>query len=147
VSDLRIRLLDPLPPGWTARPRDVSQELTFLLPPGVPEGTYDLSFEVSFVRDGAPRSFRAVRTVRVESRLALSAVRTPAGGLAVTVGNRSGSARTLLLRVRAPGRPEETVPFVLADAAEKTVEFAVPAGAEIDCEERGGDRLYARLTR
>jgi hypothetical protein len=139
ATDLRIRLLDPLPAGWTVRPRDVDRELTILLPASAAEGSFDLAFEVSFVRDGRPLSFRAVRSVRVEPRIHLSA----APGPAVLVANRSGAARSLLLRIRAPGRAEETLPLALPDGASRAV--PIPAGAEVECEERGGDRLRAAL--
>ncbi len=140
VEGLRIRLLDPLPEGWVVRPRDTAGDLTILLPASASDGAHELAFQVSFERDGRAQSFRASRVVRVEPLLEL---RTESGGRAVRIANRSGAPRALVLRVRLPGRAEESIPFALPRGGERT--FDVPPGAEILCEERGGDRLHARL--
>ncbi len=174
MDDVRVRILQPLPAGWTVRPleasapslapgEEFSQEVTLVLRADQEEGDFEVKLEVSFLREGRRVLLPVSRTVRLvpQIRLAgeaaeLSSVPN-ARKVSVRIANAAGRPVNLSLRVRLPGQPEETQALGLVPAGpsgERRLEYVVrdvhlldPARAavEILCSERGGERLHARL--
>ena len=173
ITNLRVRLEDPLPPDWIVRPiqardlsiapgKELNHELTFVLPPTESEGERPLGVELLFTQDGRPQSVRERIAIRVAPQIEISVQVTDDPGIddakrvSVRVTNATSRKMTLVAAVRLPNRPEQTEPLGTLEPkspAERTLEYLVRDVRLIDsaalkievlCEERGGDRLYAR---
>ncbi len=169
LADLRIRLVEPLPPGWQIRPaelraatlapeQEISQDLLFVLPPGADERPHELQIELAFRRKGVEQTLRLTRTLEVRSAIGIEVSSTPDGATALRVAlrftNRETRPLTFLARVRLPGLPEQELPLgPLEPGAGRDVEWRVRDAhlvdptrlfADVIAEERGGDRAYAR---
>lgn len=175
ITNLRVRLEDPLPPEWIIRPlqardlsippnKELSHDLTFVLPPTEGEGERALNVELLFTQDGRSQSVREklVITVAPQIVIDIQVVDVPtvdnAKRIVVKVSNATARKLTLLAAVRLPDRAEQTEPLGTLEpksSAERLLEYvvkdlgSVPAAerrVEVLCEESGGERLHARKT-
>jgi hypothetical protein len=162
LTDVRLRLAGPPPPGWMARPSApaagpvapgalLAMDWQFHLPPGETEGAHELALELSFRHEGREHLARVRRRIRVEAGLAVSIASSAGEGdfrrVTVTIANRSGRAVKALAQVRITDQPEHVEPLgVIERDAARTLEYGAKAGARVEviCEERDGALLHAR---
>ncbi len=174
ITDVRIRLEPTFPADWIVRPRtlgverlarrkELSQELSFTLPPGESERDQELRFEIRFQRDGKEHVMQATRIVRLQSPIVVEPRFQPSDSdpdarkVSFKIVNGSADPVNLLLRLRLPGLPEQLVPLgrLLPGAEASTPDYVVsgltalaPAYRIVDLigEERGGGRIQFRKT-
>ncbi len=169
LTDVRIRVVGPFPPGWQLRPADLSaatlapeeevaQHVLFILPPGAEEQSRDLGIELSFRRKGVEQNVRVTRTVELRSSIGIEVSAAPDGttGLRATLRftNREARPLSFLARVRLPGLAEQELPVgPLEPGASREVDYRIRDAhlvdptrlfADVIAEERGGERAYAR---
>lgn len=169
LTDVRVRILEPLPEGWAIRPlemraaklaprEEISQDTLFALPPGVEERSIDLPIELAFRKGGVEQRVRISRTIEVRSAIGIEIAATPDGanGRRVSIRLSNASARPLsfMARVRLPGQPERIEPVGplepgavhVLDGAVRDVHLLDPSRplVEVLCEEQGGERARAR---
>ncbi|HEX7901618.1 MAG TPA: hypothetical protein VF950_27920 [Planctomycetota bacterium] len=171
LSDVRVRLLEPLPAGWQIRPlemraatlpprAEISQDTLFILPAGAGERSLDLPVELAFRKGGVEQRVRLTRTIEARSAIGIDVVSTPDGAqgrkVSVRFSNKESRPISFLARVRLPGLPERAEPVGPLDVgAVHTLDFTLrdfhlvdPTRriADVFCEEPGGERARARLT-
>jgi hypothetical protein len=171
LTDVRVRLLEPLPPGWRVAPlemraatlpprEEISQDVLFTLPGGAEERSLDFPIELAFRKGGVERRVRVSRAIEARSAIGIEVVSTPDGAngrkISVRLSNKDARPLSFLARVRLPGlseRVELVGPLEVAES--KTLDFTLrdlhlvdpPRRiADVVCEEPGGERARARLT-
>lgn len=173
IASLRVKVEDPLPPGWIVRPieardltipagKELGHELTFVLPPVEEEGERPLSVELLYTQDGRSQSVREKLAIKVVPQIEIAIQVSDEPGderakrVTVRISNATSRKMTLVAAVRLPDRPEQTEPLGTLEPkspAERKLEYVVrdvrlidPARLKVDvlCEERGGDRLHSR---
>ncbi len=170
LTDLTVSLVGSLPPQWQIRPaelraarlgpgEEVGQDLSFVLPPAAEEQDVDLKLELSYRRGGREERVRVTRRIEARSAVGVDVTSTPDGPtgrrVSIRFTNRESRPLSVIAQVRLPGLPEQQEPIgPLEPGAARTVEYRlrdIPVAdptrlvAEVLCEERGGDRVYARV--
>ncbi|HXX94666.1 MAG TPA: hypothetical protein VEN81_13615, partial [Planctomycetota bacterium] len=174
ITNLRVRVEEPLPAGWTVRPlverdltippgKELSHDLTFILPPTEEEGERPFGIELLYTQDGRSQSVRDKLPIRVVPQIVVDLKITDlpgADGQRVTIrfSNSTSRKRTVVASVRLPDRAEQTEPLGTLEPnspAERVLEYVVRdiggfprerQRVEVICEEVGGERLHARKT-
>jgi len=172
ITNLRVRIEDPLPPGWIVRPRverdlaippgkELTHELTFLLPPAEEAGERPLGVELLYTQDGRSQSVREKLPIRVVPQITVEIKVADLPGedarrVTVRFSNTTARKRTVVASVRLPDRPEQTEPLGTLEPnspAERILEYVIRdlrsieaerLKIEVLCEEAGGERLHAR---
>jgi hypothetical protein len=170
IAGIRLRIADPLPPGWEVRPREwlagrldpggeFEAGVSFTLPASEEEGPRDLRVEASFVREGRMELVRRTLPLRVVPGIGVSAEISdgPPGEkrVSIRISNPALRPMNLVATVRLPNLPEQSVPLgtVQAGRTAEPLDFRVrelrlvdPARrrVEVIVEERGGGRLEVR---
>jgi hypothetical protein len=173
ITNLRVRIQDPLPPGWIVRPlqerdlaippkKELSHEITIILPPTEEEGDRPLKVVLDYSQDGRVKSVEEKLSIRVVPQIVIDVKVADVPGIdderRVTIRFSNATARrlTLVAAVRLPDRPEQAEPLGTLEPgapAERALVYQVhgvkpgdpaPPRVEILCEESGGERLHAR---
>lgn len=158
LTDVRIRLVPPFPPGWQIRPlelraarigplEEATLETLLVLPTGAEEQTRDLSIELAYRKQDVERRALLSRTLEATSVIGIE-IQAEGRTLSVRFRNRGSRPLNFLARARLPGLParEEAV-GPLEPGAVRGWDFpAAPEAGEVEvvAEERGGERAYAR---
>jgi len=176
LRNVSFRILDPLPEGWTMRPREdkisllrpgesFQRELAIALPPSEQEEVREVSIELSFLRTEGGQQKPYVMRVKRGITLIPEIVVVP---VTVTPDRRDPDRRrmTLLVRnrsdhtvnlrgwLRITGRPDEQVSVggLKPNTEEEIASFEYRAtgvhrqSAEIRLEEKGGGRIFLNKT-
>jgi hypothetical protein len=175
IANLRVRILEPLPPEWTIRPleardlsippnKELTHDLTLTLPPTEEEGERPLTVELLYTQDGRPQSVREKLLIKVMPQIVIDiqVADIPGGDdarkVSIRMTNATNRKMTLVAAVRLPDRPEQTEPLGTLEPnspVERPLDYIVRNLSAIDkghlrvevlIEESGGERLHARKT-
>ncbi|MBI2901695.1 MAG: hypothetical protein HYY17_16040 [Planctomycetes bacterium] len=171
IKNVKFAIRDPIPAGWTIRPREdgvsllakgrtLERELTITLPPSEQDGTRELTIEFSFIRIvGGKEKLYELKLRRVITLIPEAEVIwrvEPIDGdrerrrIWISVMNRADHTLNLRGWLYIPGLPDQQIAItglkVNKDESLGAFEFRLeggnPATVEVRLEEAGGRRVF-----